>query len=82
MIDENEREVLPRGAVRGAGGWATTLRSSKACSEARELPEHLRIVLMVDVAETPTGLRERDVRGEIRTDGIAQMAQYTIRKGV
>ena len=51
----------------------TPLWTSKSCPEARVLPEGVRVAVEVEVAETAARLRQRDVRGEIRADDIADV---------
>ena len=58
-----------------------TFRTAKACFEARVLPEGVRVAVEVEVAETAARLRQRDVRGEIRADDIADVEEDAIRKG-
>ena len=62
-------------------GQPATLGTAKACFEARVLPEGLRVVLLVQVAETAAGLRQRDMGAQIGADDVANVEEDAIRKG-
>ena len=82
VFDERKRYLFPRWTPRTVASQATAFGSPKACLEARELPERFGVLCVVQVAETPTGLRQREVRGEIRADDISNTTQRAIRKRV
>ena len=43
--------------------------------------EGLRVVLLVQFAETAAGLRQRDMRAQIGADDVANVEENAIRKG-
>ncbi|PSR75635.1 hypothetical protein PHLCEN_2v8926 [Hermanssonia centrifuga] len=76
MVDENASQLAPRELFCKVFQCLSPFGSSKARSETRVLPKRLGVWVMVEIAETPAGLRQRDVGSEIAPEEMYYALEY------